>query len=65
VITFVHLRDFKAAISFACGRFEGNQEELSKKIMTIQTIQLNYDNIQKQLALMQQLRRSVVQNLIK
>jgi hypothetical protein len=33
--------------------------------MTIQTIQLNFDNIQKQLALMQQLRRAVVQNLIK
>ena len=64
VITFVHLRDFKKAIYFACGRFEGNQEELSKKIMTIQTIQLNYVNIQKQLALMHQLRRAVVQKLI-
>jgi hypothetical protein len=64
VITFVHLKDFKKAISFACERFNGDQDELSKKITTIQTIQLNYDNIQKQLALMQQLRRVVVQNLI-
>ena len=61
----MHLRDFQKAISFACGRFKGDLEELSKKITTIQTIQLNYENIQKQLALMQQLRRAVVQNLIK